>query len=452
MSRVLLCASPIYGHVAPMITIGRHLVSSGHQVSILTGSRFADAVRAAGMEAISLPAACDYGADIYATFSAGATLNGLAKLRFDIENIFIGVMSDQYKAVRLSIAGEPVDVVIAEPAFTGIIPLLLDIGRPRPPVFVCGLLPLTVSSRDTAPFGLGLAPSKSLLGRIRNTALNFLVSKVIFGRAHRLAERQLRTLGVASLPCFVLDAMSLADDYLQLTCTGFEYPRSDLRRCVRFVGPILPAGNDFDPPDWWSELDGDRPVVLVTQGTLANRELNDLIGPTIDALADKEVLLVVTTGDEDAADALRAVAPANVYVEAFVPYHALMARLDVMITNGGYGGVHFALAHGVPLIVAAETEEKPEIAARVAWSGAGINLRTGTPTSVAIGAAVESVINDDSYRGAARSLGTEMSRCSPLSTIEAAVAAASDRWPLDVPDRDDELQRLTGGPSGARTQ
>jgi UDP:flavonoid glycosyltransferase YjiC (YdhE family) len=58
-----------------------------------------------------------------------------------------------------------------------------------------------------------------------------------------------------------------------------------------------------------------------------------------------------------------------------------------MVTNGGYGGIQFALAHGVPLVVAGETEEKPDIAARVAWSGAG-NLKTGTPSADAVKAAV----------------------------------------------------------------
>ena len=50
-----------------------------------------------------------------------------------------------------------------------------------------------------------------------------------------------------------------------------------------------------------------------------------------------------------------------------------------MVTNGGYGGVQIALSYGVPLVVAGTTEDKPEVAARVAWSGAGINLKTATP-------------------------------------------------------------------------
>ena len=39
--------------------------------------------------------------------------------------------------------------------------------------------------------------------------------------------------------------------------------------------------------------------------------------------------------------------PENVRVEPFVPFGELMPFVDVMVTNGGYGGIHFALAHGV---------------------------------------------------------------------------------------------------------
>ena len=51
-----------------------------------------------------------------------------------------------------------------------------------------------------------------------------------------------------------------------------------------------------------------------------------------------------------------------------------------MVTNGGYGGVQQALAHGVPLVVAGDSEDKPEVAARVRWSGVGIDLRRGDPS------------------------------------------------------------------------
>ena len=69
-----------------------------------------------------------------------------------------------------------------------------------------------------------------------------------------------------------------------------------------------------------------------------------------------------------------------------------------MVTNGGYGAVQRALATGVPLVVAGDTEDKPEVAARVAWSGAGIDLRTGAPTAKAVRHAVREVLGDGRYQ------------------------------------------------------
>jgi UDP:flavonoid glycosyltransferase YjiC (YdhE family) len=75
-----------------------------------------------------------------------------------------------------------------------------------------------------------------------------------------------------------------------------------------------------------------------------------------------------------------------------------------MVTNGGYGAVQRALMTGVPLIVAGNTEDKPEVAARVEWVGAGVNLRTGTPSASALRSAVRTVLSDDRYRRAAQRL------------------------------------------------
>jgi hypothetical protein len=66
-----------------------------------------------------------------------------------------------------------------------------------------------------------------------------------------------------------------------------------------------------------------------------------------------------------------------------------------------------ALAQGLPMIVAGDREDKPEVAARVAWTGAGINLRTGTPTPRQIRKAVKDVVADPSHREAAGRLAEE---------------------------------------------
>jgi UDP:flavonoid glycosyltransferase YjiC (YdhE family) len=76
---------------------------------------------------------------------------------------------------------------------------------------------------------------------------------------------------------------------------------------------------------------------------------------------------------------------------------------------------------GVPLVVAGNTEDKPEVAARVAWTGAGVNLRTGTPSPAAVRTAVRDVLNDGRYLAAARTLEAAFARRDGVAEIAALV-------------------------------
>ncbi len=86
----------------------------------------------------------------------------------------------------------------------------------------------------------------------------------------------------------------------------------------------------------------------------------------------------------------------------------LLPHVDVFVTNGGYTGVTLALAHGIPIVQAGETEEKPDIGARIDWSGVGVRLGTTRPTPAAVRAAVRLVLTEPAYRLAAQRLQAEM--------------------------------------------
>jgi MGT family glycosyltransferase len=146
--------------------------------------------------------------------------------------------------------------------------------------------------------------------------------------------------------------------------------------------------------------------VHVTQGTYATNAA-DLIRPTIESLEDLGVLLVVTTtGQPEALGPL----PAHVRVAPFIPHRLLLPKVDAMVTNAGYNGVLTALAHGVPLVCAGQSEDKAEVSARVAWSGAGINLHTGTPTAAQLRDAVIRVLEEPTYRDHARRIQSDFAR------------------------------------------
>jgi UDP:flavonoid glycosyltransferase YjiC (YdhE family) len=98
--------------------------------------------------------------------------------------------------------------------------------------------------------------------------------------------------------------------------------------------------------------------------------------------------------------------------------------VDVMVTNGGYGAVQRALNTGVPLVVAGNTEDKPEVAARVEYFGAGVNLRTGVPTATEVRRAVRTVLNDVGYRQSALRLQAAYARRDGANEIAALVDEA----------------------------
>ena len=104
-------------------------------------------------------------------------------------------------------------------------------------------------------------------------------------------------------------------------------------------------------------------------------------------------------------------------------------HFDLMITNGGFGGVQHALAHGIPLIIGGDTEDKPEVAARIAWAGAGINLRTATPTPQQVRQAVEKVLKNQSYRQTALDLAAKIADTTPLPVTENALATTISMEP-----------------------
>ena len=248
-------------------------------------------------------------------------------------------------------------------------------------------------SIDTAPFGSALPPGNPG----RNKFLNWLVFRAMFRRVNTRYRAARVAAGLTAGEGTYFDVLS-PDLFLQPTIPAFEYPRRDLPPQVKFIGPLLPRAATAALPAWWPDLAGDRPIVLVTQGTLAT-EPRALIAPALAGLAGEDVWVVATA---DVAG------PANARTAPFVPFDALMPRLAAMVTNGGYGGVQMALAHGVPLVVAGGSEEKPEIAARVAWCGAGLDLRTGRPKPEAIRRAVRRVLDEPSFRVRARALAAEM--------------------------------------------
>ena len=408
MSSIIIATMPIHGHVTPLLAVARHLAGRGDRVRFITGSRFAGRVGATGAAHVPLPDDADFDdrQNWNETFPGRAALKGTKAVAHDIEHVFVRPGLPQHDAVMAAHAAEPADVLLIDPVFVGGAFLL---GHPlgvRPPIVVCGIFPLMISSRDTAPFGMGLTPLHGTLGRLRNRVLATVTRRLVFPPVERIAEQIFHQIHGRSIPFAVLDWPRHAEAIVQFTVPEFEYPRSDAPATLHFAGPISASGSRAPLPPWWAELDGSRPVVHLTQGTAANNDYGQLIAPALEGLADEDVLIAVATGGRPVGSLPPL--PANARAAEFLPYDDLLPKTDVYVTNGGYGGVQYALRYGVPIVAAGSHEDKPEVIARVAWAGVGRRLRTETPTPAAVRDAVRTGLDDHRYRDAARRIAQRM--------------------------------------------
>ncbi|MDT5003816.1 MAG: hypothetical protein QOJ24_992 [Mycobacterium sp.] len=327
MAEILIAALSPVGHIGPLLNVARGLVDRGDRVTVLSGAGRADDIRATGAIPTTLTAQGDLDLALLETDSGREETSGIKRLNFDIIRLFVAPMPHQTKALSDLMTQTRFDAILADYGFFGVLPFVLGDQSARPPILLYGTTPLMFSSRDTAPSGLGLPPSTSSLGRLRNRTLNLLSHNVLLRQSQKAANYQLHRLNSRELPMFLLDSGALADRFIAPIVPEFDYPRTDLPANVRYVGMVHPApATKFRPPVWWPKLDGDRPVVHVTQGTVDNADFSRLLRPTIEALADEKVMVVATTGGPKVST-LDFPIPPNTYVAEHIPHDMLLPKV-----------------------------------------------------------------------------------------------------------------------------
>jgi MGT family glycosyltransferase len=418
--RVAIVGTPVRGHINPFLAIGKLLTANGHSVTVHLPHAFEIQAEANGMSFVPVHESIDRDLTDMATafpellrFTPGAEM-----MRFYYEKVFIDMMKIQDDGLRALIQSAKPDLILYDCTYLGAMPLLAQPRVTRPAVVACGISSLHTTRTDGAPFGPGLPPASTQAERERYAAIAAEVTRSFSEPVQEHFVSAMRDLGAALPTMSLLDMMVCSPDlYLQPTIPSFEYAVFPARDQVRFVGalPVPPSG---ELPDWANDIGNcGKRAVLVSQGTLANHDLTQLVRPTLDALADRDdVLVLVTTGGRPT-ESVKGDLPGNVRVAEFLPFDRLMPSLDLIVTNGGYGTVNHALSCGVPLVVAGLSEDKAEVNMRVGWSGAGINLATQTPSAAAIRDAVDTVLDVPAHRNRAQELGREFAAYQPAIEI-----------------------------------
>jgi UDP:flavonoid glycosyltransferase YjiC (YdhE family) len=408
MARILVTALPFAGHVGPLSAVAAELVRRGHQVVAYSGAKYRDRFVDAGTEWLPWNRAQDFDdADPAATFPQLGDGKGIRGTMANGEHILFGTSPGQAGDILAEARREPFDLIVTDQLAFGSALAGEALGTPWASVAVT---PLTMASRHLPPPGTPFRPATGPLGRARDAVLRGVAQAAYKRLANPKLARIRAEVGLGPTTVGGINSLFYSPHLvLAQGVPGLEYPRADLPTQVHFVGRLAPVpGPDKarQPPSWWPELAearaAGRPVVHVTQGTL-DLDLADLVKPAISGLAGREPLMVCTTGRPPSA---LGQLPDNVRAAAFLPHDLLLPLVDAMVTNGGWGGVLAAVQAGVPLVVAGGSLDKPEVARRVAWSGVGIDLRTGRPGPAKLRRAVAQVLDRPELRRRARELAT----------------------------------------------
>ena len=398
MAHIVLTVMPFAGHVAPATGLAAELLARGHTVTVYTGSRYRTRFEALGAAVHPWQAAPDFDEhNLPATFP-GTDRPGRLAVRADLEQIFIRTVGGQARDLRELHQAHPIDLLLGDVmAFgTGAAAELLNL-----PWVTVSFVPLSYPTASLPLPGMGFTPARRRPGRVRDAVLGRAFALFARGLDRAYAEQRAglglppRSTSISLMP--YSPRLNLASG-----CAALDFRRTDLPESVRFVGRLPAVGGAHPLPDWWADLP-ERPVVLVTQGTL-NIDARQLLRPALAALADADVTVLATTGGVP----LPFAAPANARVADFVPFDRALTVAGVVISNGGWGGVLESLARGVPMIVAGGDRDKPEVAARVGFSGAGVNMHTGRPSARAVAAAYARVAGDPGYRARAQAVAAEL--------------------------------------------
>ena len=357
MARILAYTSPARSHLFPLTPILDELHSRGHEVLLRTLGSQVELMRTRGFDAAAIDPRIEA-----IEHQDWRTSNPRESLRLNVR-VFCARAEHDAPDLTRAIADTDPDAVLVDFNSWGSLVAAEAWGGPW--AAFCPY-PLPLRSNDTPPYGPGFAPARGSLGRVRDR----LVRPLVFGTL----ERQMRPLLNGIRARMDLAPLATVDQWftgppllLNMTAEPFEYPRRDWPENVVMVGP---CGWDppSDPPAWLQEIT--QPIVLVNTSS----EFQDdgrLVQVALQALAAEPVSVVATL---PAGDPAQFQAPANAYVERFVPHGIVLKRAVCAVTHGGMGSTQKALAHGVPVCAVPFGRDQYEVARRVEVAHAGTRL------------------------------------------------------------------------------
>jgi UDP:flavonoid glycosyltransferase YjiC (YdhE family) len=417
--KILIAATGAPGHLNPLLAAGSVLCRH-HEVGVQVAKELRPQVEGAQLRYFpEQEGKSTFGGSFQEEHSnALASTVGIERAAYVHKHYFAANMATQAANLQHTMREFPADLILADSSFYGTLPLLLGPHNQRPAVIHLGVSIPNVFSGKNRPF----RPDCTAMELSDETEQH---ARIILNPVQAAFDRALQEMGLGPLPCPALESMSLLPDlYVHSGIRSFDYPGSRAR--VQYIGRLPMARSQCSMPSWWHTLDRSKRTILVTQGTVANRDLTQLIGPTLTGLAETDLNVLVTTGGSPITSIPREI-PKNAYVASFLPFEEIFPHVDILVTNGGYGTVNMALAHGVPIVTAGLTADKEEVSALVQWTGVGIDLRADRTDPETVRRAVQQALDMPDYGQRAKDMAREFASVNAEEALLASVSQALRR-------------------------
>ena len=380
------------GNVPPVLGLAARLIQRGHRVCILTEPCLQAAVLAIGADYQPFKkhfTRDDSRVDLIKDWNAKPLSIP------SVENILIRPAYDVARETLALLQEKPIDILVADFMMPGALLAAEFAGIKRVALFH---MPEYLPGPGRPPGGMGLLPSSSLAGRLRDKVLSAIFHKVInqYLPAFNTARVNLGLSAQASLT----DIFHQADLRLIQTSVAFDAPIKPAPANVRYVGPVL------DDPVWpdsevtlWPNTDT-RPLVIVSLSTtFQNQSL--VLSNIIEAVADLNIRCLVTLGP--AMERADFQFPDNVIALSGIAHSQVFPLASAVVTHAGHGTVMRALANGLPLVCLPMGRDQLDNAALVAHHGAGLRLRPKAKSKT-IRRAIRQVLEQPGFQQAAKAL------------------------------------------------